>query len=106
MRLRDEVERLRAALRGIASCSTCEVCRGAAVAALEPPPAPEPIRFPASFLDGSHDPERADCACDWCEEGRAPTARAARVISGTGDSGERRELAALVRGLRGARGET
>ena len=27
-------------------------------------------------------------------------ARHARVISGTGDSGERRELAALIRGLR------
>lgn len=23
-----------------------------------------------ALLDGSHDPERADCACDWCEEGR------------------------------------
>ena len=100
MTLRDEVKRLRAALRGIASCSTCEVCRGAAMAALDPPQAATPTQFPASFLDGSHDPERADCACDRCEEGRAPTARVARVVSGTGDSGERLELAALVRGLR------
>jgi hypothetical protein len=54
-----------------------------------------------ALLDGSHDPERADCACDWCEEGRTIRAdRHARVISGTGDSGERRELAALARGLR------
>jgi hypothetical protein len=54
-----------------------------------------------ALIDGSHDPERADCACEWCEEGRAPdSARHRRVISGTGDSSEQRELAALVRGLR------
>ncbi|MCX5738734.1 MAG: hypothetical protein NTZ61_09600 [Proteobacteria bacterium] len=33
-------------------------------------------------------------------ERAASAARHARVISGTGDSGERRELAALIRGLR------
>lgn len=36
------------------------------------PRASASIAFPPSFLDGSHDPERADCACDWCAEGRAP----------------------------------
>jgi hypothetical protein len=35
--------------------------------------ASESYPLPPSFLDGSHDPERADCACDWCEEGRAPS---------------------------------
>lgn len=30
----DEIERLQTALRGIASCSTCEACRGAATMAL------------------------------------------------------------------------
>lgn len=44
------------------------------------------------------------CVCGgpegWPDEPRASAARHARVISGTGDSGERRELAALVRGLR------
>lgn len=34
-------------------------------------------QFPAAILDGSHDPERADCACDWCEEGRAPAGQLA-----------------------------
>jgi len=32
--LQDEIERLRTTLTGIASCSTCEVCRGAATLAL------------------------------------------------------------------------
>jgi hypothetical protein len=32
--------------------------------------------FPPSFLDDSHDPEREDCACDWCEEGRDLAQRA------------------------------
>lgn len=40
--LTNEIERLRNALRGIQSCSTCEACRGAATMALgtsQPPPA-------------------------------------------------------------------
>ena len=36
--LAQEVERLRTALRGIQSCSTCEVCRGVATRVLTPPP--------------------------------------------------------------------
>lgn len=43
---------------------------------------------------------RYEGACPACYT-RLSAARHARVISGTGDSGERRELAALVRGLRG-----
>lgn len=39
--------------------------------------ASESYPLPPSFLDGSHDPERADCACDWCEEGRAPAGQLA-----------------------------
>lgn len=34
--LQDEVTRLRAALTGISTCSTCEACRGAATRALGP----------------------------------------------------------------------
>lgn len=49
------------------------------------------------------------CVCGgpegWPDEPRSSAARHARVISGTGDSGERRELAALVRGLRDRPGE-
>lgn len=30
-----------------------------------------------AMLDGSHDPERADCACDWCAEGHAPSGQLA-----------------------------
>jgi hypothetical protein len=45
---------------------------------------------------------RYEGACPACYPSvpRSSAARHARVISGTGDSGERRELAALVRGLR------
>jgi len=39
--------------------------------------ASESYPLPPSFLDGSHDPERADCACDWCAEGRAPAGQLA-----------------------------
>jgi hypothetical protein len=58
----------------------------------------------AMCLCGSGLP-RYEGACPACypsvQRATAASARYARVISGTGDSGEQRELAALVRGLRG-----
>lgn len=45
-RLIEEIQRLRTALRGVQSCSTCEACRGAATLALGgATPEPEPTHF-------------------------------------------------------------
>lgn len=64
----------RAARRGVAKLAAQLDARDAADRERE---ASESYPLPPSFLDGSHDPERADCACDWCAEGRAPSGQLA-----------------------------